>query len=135
MGERLYKIEKPDHCVRVVFESGAAIGPEDIMAAINHENELYAIEGRHDLWDFRGCSVRPDFGFDGMNRIVDLIKIKYGRANKDNRTALLVDDGSTQFGLSRMFQLLMDGYPTQIGIFKDEATAAQWIRKPVNPEE
>lgn len=134
MGKRLYKIEKQAHCVRVVFKSGVLVGPDDIIAAIDHENELHAIEGRHDLWDFRECGAAPDFGFDGMSRVVDRIKNKYGRANANNKTALLVD-GSTQFGLSRMFQLLMDGYPTQIGVFKDEAAAAQWISKPVNPEE
>ncbi|MEJ2660708.1 MAG: hypothetical protein P8Z73_08300 [Desulfobacteraceae bacterium] len=135
MDKRLYKIEKLAHCVRVVFENGMVVGPDEIIAAIDHENEIYAIEGRHDLWDFRGCRITPGFGFDGMNRVVDRIKGKYGRANENNKTALLVDDGSTPYGLSRMFQLLMDGYPTQIGIFKDEAAATQWISKPVNPEE
>jgi hypothetical protein len=67
-----------------------------------------------------------------MNRVVDRIKHQYGRANEKNKTALLVE-GSTPFGLSRMFQLLMDGYPTQIGIFKDEAAATQWISKIDNP--
>ena len=135
MGKRLYKIEKLSHCVCVVFESGMAIGPNDIIAAMDHENEIYAIEGRRDLWDFRGCKATQGFGFEGMNRIVDRIKNRYGRANADNKTALLVDEGSTPFGLSRMFQLLMDGYPTQIGIFKDEAAATEWINQPVNPEE
>jgi hypothetical protein len=135
LSNRLYKIEKLDHCVRVVFEGGMAIGPDDIIAAIDHENEIYSIEGRHDLWDFRGCQATPGFGFNGMSRVVDRIKKKYGRANASNKTAVLVDDDSTPFGLSRMFQLLMDGYPTQIGIFKDETTAAQWIRKPVNRQE
>jgi hypothetical protein len=134
MDMRLYKINKQAHFIRVVFESGCAIGPDDIIAAIDHENEYYTIEGRHDLWDFRGCWATPDFGFDGMSRVVDCIKNKYGRANAKNRTAVLVD-GSTQYGLSRMFQLLMDGYPTQVGVFQDEAAAAQWIKQEVHPEE
>jgi hypothetical protein len=128
MDKRLYRIEMQAHCVRVVFERGMRIGPRDIIAAIDHENALYSIEGRHDLWDFRGCRATPDFHFAGMNRIVDRIKNQYGRANEKNKTALLVE-GSTPFGLSRMFQLLMDGYPTQIGIFRDEAAATQWIHK------
>jgi hypothetical protein len=134
MDKRLYKAERQAHCIRVVFKSGVAIGPDDIIAAIDHENEHYTIEGRIDLWDFRGCQAAPDFGFDGMSRVVDCIKNKYGRANANNRTAVLVD-GSTQYGLSRMFQLLMDGYPTQVGVFRDEAAAAQWISQEVNPEE
>jgi hypothetical protein len=132
MVKRLYQIEKQSHCVRVVFERGMMIGPRDIIAAIDQENALYSIEGRHDLWDFRGCSAGTDFHFAGMNRVVDRIKHQYGRANEKNKTALLVE-GSTPFGLSRMFQLLMDGYPTQIGIFKDEAAATQWISKIDNP--
>jgi hypothetical protein len=132
MEKSLYQIEKQAHYIRVDFESGSRIGPRDIMAAIDHENALYAIEGRHDLWDFRGCRATTDFHFAGMNRIVDRIKNIYGRANGKNKTALLVE-GSTPFGLSRMFQLLMDGYPTQIGIFTDEAAATRWIRKPDDP--
>jgi hypothetical protein len=132
MGNHHYQIEKQAHCVRVVFQSGTMIGPRDIIAAIDDENALYSIEGRHDLWDFRGCRVTSDFHFSGMSRVVDCIKNKYGRANEKNKTALLVQ-GSTPFGMSRMFQLLMDDYPTQIGIFKDEATAIRWILKTNTP--
>ncbi len=132
MDRRLYRIVEQAHCVRVVFKSGTMIGPRDIIAAIDHENALYSIEGRHDLWDFRGCRAATDFHFAEMNRVVDRIKNDYGRANEKNKTALLVE-GSTPFGLSRMFQLLMDGYPTQIGIFKEEEAAIRWIRRPDHP--
>jgi hypothetical protein len=134
MDKRLYKIEKQAHCVRVVFESGVAISPDDIIAAIDHENELYAIEGRHDLWDFRGCRATPEFGFDAMSRIVDRIRKKYGRANADNKTAVVVE-GSTQYGMSRMFQLLMDGYPAKIGIFQNETAAWKWLARDAPSEE
>jgi len=134
MGKRLYRIEKPDHCVRVVFESGAVISPDEIVEALDHENELYPIEDRRTLWDLRGCQVTPDFGFDAMNRFVDRIRSRFGNATAANRGALVVD-GSTLYGLSRMFQMLMDGFPTQIGIFQDEAAAMEWIGGDVRSEE
>jgi hypothetical protein len=126
MRNRLYKIEKLSHCVRIVFERGAVISADDIIAALDHENELYPIEDRQTLWDFRGCQVTRDFGFDAMSRFVDSIRKKFGNATTTNRGALLVD-GSTLYGLSRMFQLLMDGFPTQIGVFQDEDAAMNWI--------
>lgn len=134
MGKRLYRIEKQAHCVRVVFKSGVVIGPDDIIAAIDYQNELFPIEDRLSLWDFRGCQASQDFGFDAMSRVVDRIKNKYGHAPPTNKTALVVD-GSTQYGLSRMFQMLMDGHPTQIGVFQDEAAARKWIGREGRPAE
>lgn len=134
MGKRLYKIEKQAHCIRIVFKNGVVIGPDDILAAVDHQNELYPIEDRQSLWDFRGCQATLDFGFDAMSRIVDCIRSKYGHATPTNKTALVVD-GSAQYGLSRMFQMLMDGFPTQIGVFLDEAAARNWIGQEVRSEE
>ena len=126
MDKRLYKIEKQAHCIKIVFESGGVIGPDDILAAIDHENSLFPIEGRQSIWDFRGCQAASSFGFDAMNRIVDRIRRKYSHAPPTNKTALVVD-GSTPYGLSRMFQMLMDGFPTQIGVFQHEDAARKWI--------
>ena len=134
MGNRLYKIDKLAHCVQIVFKSGVVVGPDDILAAIEHENELYSIKDRLSLWDFRGCQATPDFGFNAMNRVVDRIRRKYGHATPTNRTALVVE-GSTEYGLSRMFQMLMDGFPTQIGVFLDETAARDWIGRQGRSEE
>lgn len=134
MDKRPYKIEKLSNCVRIAFERGAVIGADVIIAALDHENELYPIEDRQTLWDFRGCQVTRDFGFDAMSRFVDLIRKKFGHATTANRGALLVD-GSTLYGLSRMFQLLMDGFPTKIGIFQDEAAAMDWVGGGARSEE
>ncbi len=134
MDTRLYKIEKQAHCIRIVFAYGVLIGPDDIIAALDHESALYPVEDRLSLWDFRGCQATPDFGYDAMSRIVDLIRKRYGNATANNKAALVVD-GSTQYGLSRMFQMLMEGFPTQIGVFQDEADARHWIGRQVRSEE
>jgi hypothetical protein len=134
MDTRLYKIEKQAHCIQIVFEYGVSIGPDDIIAAIDHENALYPVEDRLSLWDFRGCQATPDFGYDAMSRVVDRIRNRYGNATANNKAALVVD-GSTPYGLSRMFQMLMEGFPTQIGVFQDEADARHWIGRQVRSEE
>lgn len=134
MDTRLYKIEKQAHCIRIVFECSASIGPDDIIAAIDHENALFPVEDRLSLWDLRGCQAAPDFGYDAMSRVVDLIRNRYGNATANNKAALVVD-GSTLFGLSRMFQILMEGFPTQIGVFQDEADAMHWIGRQIRSEE
>lgn len=132
MDKRHYKIEKQAHCIRVAFHKGAQISPDDIIEAMDQENWLYEIEGRHDLWDFRGCRPSPDFGFDAMSRVVAHIESNYGNIWSD-KTALLVDD-TIQLGLSRMFQILVDEYPTHIGIFQDESDAQAWISRKLDSE-
>ena len=93
---------------------------------MDRENDLYEIKGRCDLWDFRGCQPSQNFGYEAMNRLVEAIKSRTGGGPWSDKTALLVDD-ATQYGLSRMFQILVDGFPTQIGIFMDEAEARDWL--------
>jgi hypothetical protein len=104
------------------------VTPDLIIDAMDRENELYSFRGRHDLWDFRGCHPGPDFGYDAMSRVVEHIEIKYGGEDWSVKTALLVDD-TIQYGLSRMFQILVDGYLTRINIFQNEADARHWISK------
>ena len=129
MNEQPYKIEKQDHCIQVEFSKGLEITPELIINAMDHENALYDIKGRHDLWDFRGCRPSPNFGYDAMSRVV-LHILSHTDGNWSEKTALLVDD-TIQYGLSRMFQILVDEYPTRIEIFQNEADARAWIsRKP-----
>ncbi len=133
MDSKLYKIEKQDHGIKVEFKRGTEITPDMIIEAMDHENELYEIKGRHDLWDFRGCYPTPSFGYDAMSLVVEHIASNYG-GNWSDKTALLVDD-TIQYGLSRMFQILVEGYPTHIGIFRNEDDARLWISQKLNSEE
>ena len=132
MVKGIFKIEMENQCVRVEFQKGLEISPDDVIEAMVHENELFAIKGRHDFWDFRGCRPSPDFGYDAMSRVVEYITSNFG-GTWSNKTALLVDD-STQYGLSRMFQTLVDGYPTQVGIFLNDDEARDWISREFNSE-
>jgi hypothetical protein len=126
-----FKIVKQDYGVLVRFKAGIEVTPEMIIEAIAYENERYAIVGRTDLWDFRNCRPSADFGYDAMQKLIFHIKIIY--RDWSTKTALLVDD-SSPFGLSRMFQTMVDGYPTQIGIFKEEKAALQWVRQSIDPQ-
>lgn len=133
MEKGLYIIDRDADCIRVRFEQGTQLTSDLIIAAVDEENALFAIKGRYDLWDFRGCLPGPDLGYEAVNRVVDHIENRYGQADGTNKLALLVDN-TTQYGLSRMFQTLMDGYPTQIGIFEDETQARLWFGRQLNPE-
>jgi hypothetical protein len=126
MGQARFRIEQQDRCIWVGFEKGVDITVESVIAAMDRENELFEVKGRYDLWDFRGARPSADFGYDAVNRVVEHIKSRHGLGLMSDKTALLVDD-ATQYGLSRMFQILVDGFPTQIGIFHDEAEARDWL--------
>ena len=133
MGQAFFRIEHQGQCICVGFERGTELTVELIIEAMDRENDLYEIKGRCDLWDFRGCQPSQNFGYEAMNRLVEAIKSRTGGGPWSDKTALLVDD-ATQYGLSRMFQILVDGFPTQIGIFMDEAEARDWLGRRLDAE-
>jgi hypothetical protein len=77
------------------------------------------------LWDFRGCLAPDDFGYNEMEQIVRYIDV-YTGSKWNPRIAILVE-ADVQFGLSRMFQMLVEGFPTEVAIFYNRAEAEQWI--------
>ena len=123
--EGAFTIKEKEQAVCVQFEQGTEVTPDLIIQAMDRENELHAIVGRCDLWDFRGCTPSEDFGYDAMLKIINHIETHYND-EWSTKTAILVDE-TIQFGLSRMFQILIDEFPTQVGIFKDAAKAHHWV--------
>lgn len=120
-----FTIEIQDYGILVRFQSGTELSPELIIRAIERENELHELHGRQDLWDFRDCRISVDFGYDAVLKVVDHIQNKY-HDDWAAKSGILVDE-TIKFGLSRMFQQLIDDYPTQIGVFQDESAARQWV--------
>ena len=125
--EDAFSINEFDHAIRVQFERGTEITPDLIICAMDRENELHSIVGRCDLWDFRGCTPSADFGYNAMLKIVHHIESHYND-EWSTRTAILIDE-TIQFGLSRMFQILFDEFPTQVAIFQDDVKACHWVSK------
>lgn len=124
MGED-FAITEQAYGICVQFVPGHEITPEMIICAMDRENELHAIIGRCDLWDFRGCIPSMEFGYDAMLKIIHHIESNYND-EWSTKTAILVDE-TIQFGLSRMFQILIDEFPTQVRIFQDEPEALLWV--------
>jgi hypothetical protein len=129
--EEPFEIEKQAYGVLVRFKSGTEVTPDLIIQAMDRENERYAIKGRRDLWDFRSCPPSADLGYDAVQRLIFHIENCYQEWSA--KTAILVDE-AIQLGLSRMFQTLADGYPTQVGVFKEEKSARQWVSQSINPQ-
>ena len=123
--EGAFSIKEHEYAICVQFDRGTEITPDLIIRAMDRENDLHAIIGRCDLWDFRGCTPSEDFGYDAMLKIIHHIETHYND-EWSTKTAILVDE-TIQFGLSRMFQILIDEFPTQIGIFQDEVKARYWV--------
>ena len=124
MGED-FTITEQAHGICVQFARGTEITPDLIIRAMDRENERHAVTGRCDLWDFRGCFPSIDFGYDAMLKIIHHIESNYND-EWSAKTAILVDK-TIQFGLSRMFQILIDEFPTQVLIFQDEIEARRWV--------
>jgi hypothetical protein len=126
MDER-FTIERQDHAILVMFEPGSEVSPEMIMGALDRENERFEIQGRYHIWDFRSCRPSEDFDYDAVLRIIGHVQTQYND-EWSAKTAILVDQ-DLQFGLSRMFEALVDSNPTEIGIFYDASVANEWIRQ------
>lgn len=125
MDEPIYTLEEQRGIVRVTFESGHVVTPRQIMEAIELESRRYDVRCCNALWDFRGCLEPDDFGYNEMEQIIHYIDVHIGfRWNP--RIAILVE-AEVQFGLSRMFQMLVEGFPTEVAIFYNLAEAEQWI--------
>lgn len=125
--EGAYSIVEQEHGILVRFKEGSEVTPDLIIEAMDSENGRYPIVGRYDLWDFRGCPPSDDFDYQAMLKIIHHIETHYND-EWSTKTAILVDE-AIQFGLSRMFQILIDDFPTQVAIFLDEAKARHWIRE------
>ncbi len=125
MEEPIYTMEEQDGSVRVTFKSGHVVTPREIMEAIELENRLFDVRRYNALWDFRGCLAPNDFGYNEMEQIVHYID-EYIGSKWNPRIAILVE-AEVQFGLSRMFQMLVEGFPTEVAIFYNSAEAEQWV--------
>lgn len=128
MSEPLYTLEKVDNVVRVTFRSGQIVSPQQIMEAIELENERYDVRLCNALWDFRGCLAPETFGYHEMKQIIRYIDVHIG-SRWNPRIALLVE-ADVQFGLSRMFQMLVEGFPTEVAIFYRLEEAQAWVGSP-----
>jgi hypothetical protein len=125
MDEPIYTMEEQSGRVYVTFKSGHVVTPQQIMEAIALENKRYDVSRHNALWDFRGCLAPDDFGYNEMEQIIHYIDTYFG-SKWNPRIAILVE-ADVQFGLSRMFQILVEGFPTEVAIFYSRAEAEQWI--------
>ena len=125
MNEQIYTLKEQGGSVHVTFKSGHVVTPQQIMEAIDLENRRFDVSRHNALWDFRGCLAPDDFGYNEMEQIIHYIDVYIG--SKWNPRIAIIVEAEVQFGLSRMFQMLVEGFPTEVAIFYNLAEAEQWI--------
>jgi hypothetical protein len=125
MGAEPYKMQLQDGMILVSFKEGTEVTPDLIIELIRRESDMLGDDYLNALWDFRGCLPSDDFGYASVERIIDYIT-HYPQVQWNPRLAILVEPG-VQYGLSRMYQTLVDEFPTEIGIFHEWAVAMAWV--------
>lgn len=125
MGAEPYKMQFQAGMVLVSFKEGTEVTPDIIIELIRRESEMFGVDFGNALWDFRGCLPSDNFGYAAVERIVNYIA-NYPQIQWNPRLAILVEPG-VQYGLSRMYQTLVDEFPTEIGIFHERAVAMAWV--------
>jgi hypothetical protein len=80
---------------------------------------------RHELVDLRQIESGEEVSGEGVRQLADFWRAAYDRMAGGKLAILAGSDAS--FGMGRMYQLLRDDGPDRIQIFRDEATAWQWL--------
>ena len=79
------------------------------------------------FWDLREADF-SSVSSEEVRSFMNYVSIKWGKSGK-NKAALIVSQ-DLAFGMSRMYQMLMENStPSQIAIFKDIDEAKKWIMK------
>ncbi len=125
MAEENYSIDNKKDYIQISFKKGIEVQPELLLEIIDDENALYVMKDWYCLWDFRGCLASKDFGYDAINRIINYVETQDDIVWSPKMA--FVVDATIQYGLLRIFQTLIDGYPTEVAIFNDDAAADAWL--------
>ncbi|MFH1985404.1 MAG: hypothetical protein ABIL58_26505 [Pseudomonadota bacterium] len=81
----------------------------------------------NDIWDTRGCVASADFKSDQVMWIVEDIRRLHTGGRYHEKSAMIVDSEES-FGISRMFQILVEALPYEFRIFRDMPSAKAWIK-------
>jgi len=96
----------------------------EILSALYSMKE-YTHEKDADLWDFREC--RTTLNFDGVSHVVEFMKQNYDTKWSHKRTAFVLD-ADVQYGLTRMYQTLVDELSIDVRLFRDFDEAVSWLK-------
>lgn len=126
MNTPAYAMALQDGIIRVIFAKGTVITHDLIIAAIAEENQCFDTSKLDAVWDFRGCLAPESFGYSEIEQIVQFIDLRISRWSP--RMAILVDS-TVQYGLSRMYQMFVEQFPTDVAVFYEEGPALAWISR------
>lgn len=91
--------------------------------------EIYSLPGfkadMHALWDLREADLSA-FTTAEVHRVKDYVKKRWGK--KGVSRAALVVEGDMDYGLSRMYEMLMESETSsEVRVFRDFDEALQWV--------
>ena len=76
------------------------------------------------LWDLR----KADFSFVNFTSVKKIVGIRERFKNRDNCKVALVASSNLQYGLCRMFQMLLDGrLPHELAVFREYDEGEKWL--------
>lgn len=122
-----FEIRVEDAYVLVRFKPDIVLDDDltiEILSNLYSMKE-YTREKSADLWDFRVCQTT--LNFDGVSRVVEFIRQHYDARWSHKRSAFVVD-ADVQYGLTRMYQTLIDELSIEIELFRDFDEAVAWIK-------
>lgn len=81
------------------------------------------------LWDLR----KANLSFVNFTSVKKIVGIRERIKNRDNCKVALVASSNLQYGLCRMFQMLLDGrLPHELAVFRGYEDGEQWLLKEFN---
>ena len=115
-----YEIDAPHRLVRGL--AAGVVTYEEIVQHLAEEERDDAL-GLAEVIDARGATT--DLTPEQVRSLVTLTDalVRNGRFG----ALALVTDNDVAFGMARMYEILADGLPVQIGVFRDLGDALAWL--------
>jgi hypothetical protein len=111
---------------QVIFTVRGGFTADEFIEAVEAASELPgwrpAMDALFDMTDGLGNQLSPD-ALKRMARFMWASTPKLGAGYK----VAVVAARDVEYGLSRMFQVFMDGPPFEFRIFRDRAEALEWL--------
>ena len=124
--EKKFFFETDGSILWIKFPKYTTLTPDIIKELYWEEFEFLQKRALNDLWDMRDCLISSCLDNNFILDMMDEINKNHLTTMKHFKTAFLVNT-DLGLGMARMFQLMGDGLPFRVGVFREEDKAKTWL--------
>ena len=111
----------------LIAEVDGAVDDDDLLdygERLARDPEVkYAV---HELVDLSGVALDSAVSAEGVRRLADFWRDREGVLQSTTRVAIVAPNDAA-FGMARMYQLIREGGPDEIQVFRERPEAEAWL--------